>query len=919
LLEKGDGSLFFATPDQRGYIDSLAFAVNGQSVRWHHDDRHKDIAVLYPEQPLLPGDSIRWTSPFRVMFPDAVFSRLGHHRQAYFATQWYPKPAVYDSRGWHPMPYMSDAEFYSEFGNVDLYLTLPANYTVASSGELRSWPEMIRLMEMAQATRVAGIEGLPDRHDFPASDTILKTIHLSQNRVHDFAWVADKRFYVAKSRVQLPRGNQQVHTWTFFYKNAQQWLKSTAILNEALMYFSSELGNYPWPSMSAAMIENSGGANMEYPALTLIDAGSSDALLEQLLVHETAHNWFYGALASNERAFPWLDEGFAQFYENKFLEEKYPGKKLLGPLASTLLAEYFSLGHFSHRAYFHLWVLFTARLHLDQPVELSAAEYTPFNYVAIVYYKAALALYYLQNYLGEELFQKAMLEYYDTWAFRHPYPQDVQDVFERVTGRNLSWFFEDLIQTTGKIDYALTGVDRSETDSLLLQVKNKGDLKVPFPVSGIRNDSVVQTTWFEGFRGEQELLFAPGDYDALRIDANGVMPELFRHNNAMRTSGLFPRTPPLELQPLASLEDPWKSQVFFAPVLGWNQYNGFMPGMAFYNNFFPPQPTQVLVMPMYGTRNDHLAGMAWLRHYIYPDQGGIHSWEAELNIRRFSFTSGKQSRDFNRLQASLHAVLRKPYPRSPLDRTLRFRHVRIARDHYAVVNQEVVTRRQQYYINELEYKHDNEQLLNPWSGSLKAQQGKGFARLSGELVFSVHYPRSPQGVEVRWFAGAFLVKPSAHSEVNYRFRLAGVSGSKDFLYDHTFLGRSESAGTLLGNQILEAEGGLKYPVSVGQTWDWLTAVNIKADLPLVPAKIYFDAGTYQGAADAFIGSTPLPWVLGVQAVLLGGLLEVNLPVAASPDLQQAVSFTAEEYWQKVTFTLNVDRLDPFRLLRELPW
>ncbi|MFO7978436.1 MAG: hypothetical protein R6U64_07225, partial [Bacteroidales bacterium] len=63
LLEKGDGSLFFATPDQRGYIDSLAFAVNGQSVRWHHDDRHKDIAVLYPEQPLLPGDSIRWTSP----------------------------------------------------------------------------------------------------------------------------------------------------------------------------------------------------------------------------------------------------------------------------------------------------------------------------------------------------------------------------------------------------------------------------------------------------------------------------------------------------------------------------------------------------------------------------------------------------------------------------------------------------------------------------------------------------------------------------------------------------------------------------------------------------------------------------------------------------------------------------------------
>jgi hypothetical protein len=920
LLEIGKTDFHFAAPHERGYIDSLAFTLDGRTAVWGSHPQHIDIAILYPDQPVLPGDTLVWSTPFRLKFPHSRFCRLGHNQQAYHATQWYPKPAVYDRFGWHPMPYLSYSEFYSEFGNVDLFLTLPRNYVVASTGEVMNLSEQLWLDELASQTAGATPDQLPARHDFPPSDTQLKTIHLRQERVHDFAWVADKRFYVAKSRVRLPGNGEMVDSWAFFFDNARLWHKVPAYINETIFFFSNQLGAYPWPSKSAAQVGNSGDANMEYPAFTVLGNVVTEFEMERLVVHETAHNWFYGMLASNERSFPWMDEGFSQFFEKKFLAEKYPDHRLLGQLSSSLAAEYFNLAHFPYRDYYRLWYLFKARRNLDQPIATPAPEFTMVNYFGMAYYKAALALYYLEHYLGPEVFEAAMRQYVDTWAFRHPYPEDVQAIFESVSGEDLNWFFHDLLHTNGKIDYGfrkLSGIGNPQGNYLQLTVANAGDLAVPFPVSGLIDGDVVFTQWYKGFHGEMQLTFPAGDYDALVIDAGGVMPEICRRNNIFRPGALFPRRGPLELQPLGSLEDPHKTQLFFAPALGWNLYNGFMPGMAFYNTFFPYRPTQWLIMPMYATANDGFTGIAFFEHSIFPMDGAVHSWKGGVSLRRFGLSTNPSNWYFNRLQTRLDVTLRKPYARSSLERSFWLRNVWVMRDSYAIVNQQPETRRIDYYVNELGYTHADTRVLNPWSAALQLQQGKGFARVSAEARLSRHYPGSIQGVSLRLFAGSFLVRPQAGTAMDYRFRLGGLRGRQDFLFDHNYLGRNEPIGTLWGNQLWETDGGLKFPTSVGQTWDWLLAVNIKAELPLLPAKLYFDAGTYAGAATAFSGSMQFPWVLGVQLVPFKDLLEINFPIKTSADLEQVAGFTMESYWERVTFSLYLHRLNPFQFLREL--
>ncbi|MBK7311401.1 MAG: hypothetical protein IPI93_11600 [Sphingobacteriaceae bacterium] len=135
LLKLKKTELYFSKKEERGYIDSLDFKVDGKSVKIEYDEQNPDICKLVLNEPLRSLDTVNITTPFYVKIPDAKFSRLGHDNQAYYITQWYPKPAVYDAEGWHPMPYLDQGEFYSEFGSFDVSITLPKNYILSATGD----------------------------------------------------------------------------------------------------------------------------------------------------------------------------------------------------------------------------------------------------------------------------------------------------------------------------------------------------------------------------------------------------------------------------------------------------------------------------------------------------------------------------------------------------------------------------------------------------------------------------------------------------------------------------------------------------------------------------------------------------------------------------------------------------------------
>ena len=134
-----------------------------------------------------------------------------------------------------------------------------------------------------------------------------------------------------------------------------------------------------------------------------------------------------------------------------------------------------------------------------------------------------------------------MKKYFETWKFKHPQPKDIRKVFEDETGKNLSWFFDDLIKTTKKIDYKITKAKKDTTNpnKIFLQIKNKGKINGPFSISGLKDGKIITTQWFEPFTKKEFVSFNKGDFDKYKIDANFDIPEINRKNNTLKTKGIF--------------------------------------------------------------------------------------------------------------------------------------------------------------------------------------------------------------------------------------------------------------------------------------------------------------------------------------------------------------------------------------------
>ena len=241
----------FARPKERGGIDSLDFKWEDKSISFSYDSTHGDIGWIIPDEPLHPGEICRLETPFKVQIPES-FSRLGRVGQSYQVTQWFPKLAMYDTDGWHPLPYLDIGEFYSEFASYDVTIDIPKNYIVAATGLLTAgWYDDSVLENQPSAI-------------FPPTSDRRKEIRFTASGVHDFAWFADKRFAVRSEDVALSTGTTKA--WAFYTStSAAVWDSATTFLSDALKTLDKQVGSYPYPHMTAVEAPLSAGTGMEYP------------------------------------------------------------------------------------------------------------------------------------------------------------------------------------------------------------------------------------------------------------------------------------------------------------------------------------------------------------------------------------------------------------------------------------------------------------------------------------------------------------------------------------------------------------------------------------------------------------------------------------------------------------------------------
>lgn len=427
---------------QSGYLKVSSLKQDGVPAKIIESGTILEVTL---NKPLASGASTVLDLEFNGHVPDLV-RRAGKNSKegvGFSMAQWYPKMSEYDVDGWNTDPY-TGREFHGVWGDFDVKITLDKDYTVGGSGYLQN------------ADKIG--KGYSDRKKAKTKKGKI-TWHFIAPNVHDFTFAADTDYI---HDIYPGPNNVDLH---FFYKNnpeiIENWKNLQPLTAELMAFFNEKVGPYPYKQYS---VIHGGDGGMEYAMLTLITGNRKFGSLVGVTAHEMAHSWFQHVLATNETKHEWMDEGFTSFIStlgtNKVLkvEKDFPHEG-------------------SYNGYFRL-----AKSGVEQPQSTNANRYHyNFAYESTAYSKGAVFLGQLGYIIGRDNLYKTLQAYYNEFKFKHPVPNDIRRIAERVSGIQLRWYLTDWTQTTNTIDYGITSVE-AEENATRISLERKGLMPMPLDV-----------------------------------------------------------------------------------------------------------------------------------------------------------------------------------------------------------------------------------------------------------------------------------------------------------------------------------------------------------------------------------------------------------------------------------------------------
>lgn len=517
------------TPTEIGYQRVSQILIGGKAQKLIE---HETILEVQLTNPIAPKTSAKLSLVFEAQVPKQI-RRSGRDNAEgvrYSMSQWYPKMVEYDYQGWNTNPYIA-REFYGVWGNFDVSLQLDKNYTVAATGVLQN------------SNAVANTQGL-------------KKWNFKGNNIHDFVWAADDHFKHLSKEV---RKGLTIHVY-YKEKDATSdsaWANILYAAEKVLPYIEKNFGAYPYPQYSFIQ---GGDGGMEYAMATLIKGPSLGTVF-----HEWMHNWYQQILGSNESLFAWMDEGFATFSESKvsrwydanaaaqspFISERAKAQVLASVEKAKLDLPLTQAG--SYAGYMAL-----AKSGLEEPASTHADHFnTNYAYSNAAYSKGATLLGVLGYVIGDSVRDAVLLNYYNTWKFKHPNANDFFRVAEKTSGIQLQWLKEYWVNSTKTIDYGLNDI-QAGNNTAIISIQRLGKLPMPIEVLITYKDGTSELHYMPldlmlGGKGAERAVnrFVHKDWQwvaptytfetskplsalkSIEIDPSYRMPDLNRSNNKL--------------------------------------------------------------------------------------------------------------------------------------------------------------------------------------------------------------------------------------------------------------------------------------------------------------------------------------------------------------------------------------------------
>jgi len=420
--------------------------------------------IVKLQNKLAPNSSINLEIDWECEVPKIPL-RMGNFNGDYFIAYWYPQISVYDDVfGWDEIQYEGTVEFYNDFNNFEVNLTVPEDYIIWSTGELQNADELFQkeiIDRIEKAKSSDEIVNIITLEDYKNNNVTLKkdngknTWKFKAVKVPDVAWATSNNYNWDASSIEVEK-DRRVLTAAVYPDSVEQYKNGALYARETIKYMSEVSPGYPYPwSHTTAFCNKNRGGGMEFPMIQNNGAPKSIGSLVGLIFHEIAHSYFPFYMGTNERRAAWMDEGWASFFPRKVVEK----------FDST----------FDYQVYRVAAYVGEAGNTKDMPMILPSYMMTHGESRNNFYNRPANAYEELHQLLGDALFHKALREYMNRWHEKHPIAYDFFFTFDDVVGEDLAWFWKPWFFELGYPDLGIDDVEINSND-VTLTIEKVGNI-----------------------------------------------------------------------------------------------------------------------------------------------------------------------------------------------------------------------------------------------------------------------------------------------------------------------------------------------------------------------------------------------------------------------------------------------------------
>jgi hypothetical protein len=847
-----------AKSEQRGFTVITSIKNENNTPLQHQRLKdHIDVIKVTLETPLQPNASYSIKLNYQLLIPDATFTGYGFSKTNDFDLKyWYITPAVYDGQ-WQYYSNKNLDDLFVPKSDIILRITHPRNYKVSS--ELDFNAANSNNEDKTQTTILSG----KDRID----------TYLSLKKLPKYNFVQTDDFILISN----------------ISEKGLQGPAKALLTDRVTRYLTKHLGTYPHKQLLVSSIDYQKnplyGLN-QLPAF--FRPFPNDFQYELKLVKTALKKYIDNILLLNPRKEHWLSEGLQIYYLIKYVEEYYPDMKLIGTLADIWGIKAFHAADLKFNFQYFLYSMEVARKNIDQPLTTSKDSLTKFNANIAVKYKAGVGLNYLDQFTEDIELPQLITEFLQDNQLKSITISDFESYITSKTKKDIRWFFTDYVNTRKKIDFKIKSI-KTIGDSLQLTIKNKRDNAMPISLYKLQNDSVTDHLWMENIKGTKTIMLPKDNTEKFSLDYDNVIPEFNQRDNFKAIKGSFLKDKPLQIRLLKDFEDPNYNQIFFMPLVEFNNiYDGLTLGSKMYNKTMLRKRLNYRISPQYATKSRALTGSTSVYYTHNIENKKLYDITYGLAASYESFASDAF---FTRIRPSLSFNFRDDSDfRSNQRDQIMARYVSIKRE--LGKDATVLIDEPDYGVFNLRYTHSNPGIINYSKFNTDLQIADKFSKISFNYEFR-ELTKNNRNINFRFFAGYFLENNSDPGSNYFSFALDRPT---DYLFDFNYLGRSESAG-LFSQQIIIAEGGFKSKLDTPFANQWMTTANFSTSIWRY-IQFYGDVGLvknkYQNAKFLYDS--------GIRLNLVEDYFEIYFPMYSNLGWEVG----EQNYDQRIRFMFTVD-------------